>query len=255
MTLLMVTIKHALKKSIRSAGWNVARYNVQTSPSLALCGMLAANGITTVLDVGAHEGGFALSLREAGYKGRIVSFEPLRATHEKLSQNARHDPNWTVADRMAIGDHDGSVVIHISGNSGASSSALRMLDTHVKSDPNSAYVGAEEVPLHKLDTIFQRFVTGSGNTFLKMDVQGFEKSVLDGAAAVLDRVQGIHTELSLVLLYEGQPLIEEMYSRLTKSGFCLWSVVPGFTDATTGRLLQLDGIFFRDEPLTGRSEP
>jgi hypothetical protein len=57
----------------------------------------------TVLDVGSNVGQFGVNLRNAGYRGRIISFEPTSAAHARLKQNAAHDANWTVAPRCAVG--------------------------------------------------------------------------------------------------------------------------------------------------------
>ena len=82
---------------------------------------------------------------------------------------------------------------------------------------------------------------------MKLDVQGFEHKVLQGAGQVLRRVAGIQLELSLVPLYDGEHLFHPMLHDLEERGYELWSVIPGFVDPDTGRLLQLDAIFFRKE--------
>jgi hypothetical protein len=80
---------------------------------------------------------------------------------------------------------------------------------------------------------------------LKIDVQGYERAVLDGAAKTLSSFRGVRTEMSLVPLYKGQALMPEVMGRLGQHGFELWLVDPGFTEPDTRRLLQLDGVFFR----------
>jgi FkbM family methyltransferase len=206
--------------------------------------LLAVHDINVVLDVGANTGQFARNLRDAGFKGRIVSFEPSELAHSKLLKAAKMDPQWTVAPRGAIGDHDGKVTINISRNS-VSSSLLPMLATHLAAEPESCYVGTEEVELHRLDTIAADFASDHDHTFLKLDVQGFEYEVLQGAPCLLKRICGIQLELSLVPLYQGQQLFDPMLHWLQELGFELWSLVPSFVDWNTGRLLQADGIFFR----------
>src|SRR5262245_4945741 len=69
--------------------------------------MLAAHNVDLVLDIGANTGQWASELRRAGYRGDIISFEPLSSAHEQLEKNAHNDPRWTVAPRVALGSNNG----------------------------------------------------------------------------------------------------------------------------------------------------
>src|SRR5260370_18092929 len=140
-------------------------------------------------------------VRRGGFRGKIISFEPLAEAHSKLRQAAGSDPLWTVAPRMALGDHAGTLLMHVAGSS-ASSSALPMLDAHLRAAPESAYIGTETVAVSRLDTVAEDLQVGGQNLFLKIDVQGFEPQVLDGATRLLDRIQGMELELSLTPLYD-----------------------------------------------------
>jgi hypothetical protein len=145
---------------------------------------------------------------------------------------------------MALGAEAGEVQIHVAGNS-TSSSILDMLERHERSAPESAYVGSEQVTVHRLDDVRHPFLEQARTPFLKIDTQGYEAQVLQGAAASLPRICGIQIELSLVPLYAGQTLYREMIDHLVSSGFDLWGIKPGFMDMKSGRLLQFDGLFFR----------
>jgi FkbM family methyltransferase len=197
-----------------------------------------------VLDVGANDGGYVTALREAGYRGRILSFEPLSVAHVRLVTATEADPAWSAAPRMALGDQDGDVTINIAGNS-ASSSILPMTDKHRGAAPESTYVGSEHVEVRRLDGIRHPFIESAAAPFLKIDTQGFETQVLAGAAAILPRIVGVQLEMSLRHLYEGQTLWRDVVASLEAAGFELWAIVPGFFDPATGRMLQCDGIFFR----------
>jgi hypothetical protein len=83
---------------------------------------------------------------------------------------------------------------------------------------------------------------------LKIDTQGYEMAVLRGAEKMLPRLAGVQLELSLAPLYEGQTLYLELIDWLRARGFDLWSVIPGFVDPSSGRMLQFDGVFFRAQP-------
>lgn len=239
---------HPLKKSLKAAarrmGYDVTRFHPESSDDAKLAAVLKHLGINLVLDVGANEGQYGRILREAGYTGRIVSFEPLSSAYVPLSQAVSSDPQWQVHERCAIGDRDGEITIHIAGNN-VSSSVLPMLDAHAQAAPESRYVGTEVVPLHRLDGVAAGYLQPADRLYLKIDTQGFEAAVLEGAPQVLARAQAVQLELSLVPLYDGQRLWDWFIANLQARGFVLWTVLPGFVEAATGRTLQLDAIFTR----------
>ncbi len=240
-------LKKTIKKLARSLGVDLKRYNVQTSEAAKMQRLLAYHNIDLVFDVGANIGQYAKLLRELGYSGRIVSFEPLSSAYSQLKAVSEKDPLWEIAPQTAIGNQEGEIVINIAGNS-YSSSALPMLDAHLESAPESAYSGSETVKLSRLDTLAKDYIKSETKSiFLKIDVQGLEKQVLEGATAILPLVKGIKLELSLVPLYEGQVLFKEMIDIIEKLGYELYGIEPGFTAEKTGRMLQMDGIFFKPD--------
>jgi FkbM family methyltransferase len=237
-------MKRLIRKTVRKMGWELTRRRPESSEWARLVRMLGTHGINTVLDVGANIGQYAMNLRDAGFGGRIISFEPVLEAHSLLCRAARNDAQWTVAERMAISDRDGQTDIYVAGNL-ASSSLLPMLDSHRTADPTSGFVATQTVPMARLDTVADRFLKNGECLFIKIDVQGFESKILDGAPLILKRGIGLQLELSLVPLYQGETLFQPMLERLDKLGFELWSVIPGFVDKGSGRLLQVDGVFFR----------
>ena len=239
--------KKIIKKLSRSLGIDLKRYNIQTSEAAKMQRLLAYHNIDLVFDVGANIGQYAKLLRELGYSGRIVSFEPLSSAYSQLKAVSEKDPLWEIAPQTAIGNQEGEIIINIAGNS-QSSSALPMLDAHLESAPESAYSGSETVKLSRLDTLAKDYIKSETKSiFLKIDVQGLEKQVLEGATAILPLVKGIKLELSLVPLYEGQVLFKEMIDIVEKLGYELYGIEPGFTAEKTGRMLQMDGIFFKPD--------
>ncbi|NCR12583.1 MAG: FkbM family methyltransferase [Microcystis aeruginosa LL13-03] len=240
-------LKKIVKKLARSLGVDLKRYNVQTSEAAKMQRLLAYHNIDLVFDVGANIGQYAKLLRELGYSGRIVSFEPLSSAYSQLKAVSKKEPLWEIAPQTAIGNQEGEITINIAGNS-QSSSALPMLDAHLESAPESAYSGSETVKLSRLDTIAKDYIKSETKSiFLKIDVQGLEKQVIEGATAILPLVKGIKLELSLVPLYEGQVLFKEMIDIIEKLGYELYGIEPGFTAEKTGRMLQMDGIFFKPD--------
>jgi len=198
----MNLLRSLVKNAVHKIGFDLYRLTPSSNPAFQLLKALNRFGVDLVLDVGANVGQFASELRSVGYKGNLVSFEPLSAAHNALTVAARRDSMWQVHPRCAIGDYDGEIEINIAGNS-VSSSVLPMMESHSSAAEGSAYVGVESVPLRRLDSVAPEYLAKSCWPFLKIDTQGFEWQVLDGARETLPHVQGVHCELSLIPLYEG----------------------------------------------------
>jgi len=204
--------------------------------------LLDSYGIDLILDVGANTGQYAARMRGIGYAGEIVSFEPMRAAYEQLAGNSVRDKMWSCRD-FALGDSESELSIHVSGNS-VSSSILPMLPEHEKHAPASKVTNDEAIRVKRLDGLpdWSGWARKKG-IWLKIDVQGYEDHVLNGASGCLDKVAAIQLELSLRPLYSNQLTLIPMLERLADLGFDPVAFEPGFTDKQSGELLQVDGIF------------
>jgi FkbM family methyltransferase len=199
--------------------------------------------VGVVFDVGANSGQWARTIRALGYRGQICSFEPVKEAFRALDAETRRDDRWT-AINCAVGEDAGEAVIHVSQNS-QSSSILGMLPEHREADPHSRFVRDERVRVATLGSAMSEHQGGSGPFFVKVDVQGYGSQVLNGAGPALSRVVAMQMELSLVPLYEGEPLIEEVIASLRSLGFVPASLEPNFRSSQSGHLLQVDGLFIR----------
>ncbi|OBJ25104.1 FkbM family methyltransferase [Mycobacterium colombiense] len=203
--------------------------------------------VNVVFDIGSNTGQYAAGLRKAGYKGRMISFEPLSKQFATLERKASRDPLWDCR-RHALGDVDGTISINIAGNAAQSSSVLPMLKSHQDAYPPANYVGVEDVPVYRLDSVVPQILRPTDVTFLKIDVQGFEKQVLAGSKSTLaDSCVGMQLELSFLPLYEGSMLIPEALDWAYSLGFTLTGLQPCFVDPRDGRMLQADGVFLREK--------
>lgn len=99
----MRAARTAARGLLTNAGWDLQRLDTAAHPVGSLKRLLRHHEVDLV-DVGANVGQYAKDLRRIGYRGRIVSFEPLSAAHAELIRNAAGDPDWVVAPRMALGD-------------------------------------------------------------------------------------------------------------------------------------------------------
>ena len=207
--------------------------------------LLKSFDITLVFDVGANIGQYGEEMRRIGYKDQLVSFEPIKEPYQKLEAAAQNDRKWqTVA--IALGDFDGETEINVAGNL-ASSSIRTINERHIEAKPITATVRTELIKVAKLDSIIDDYTDGKENIFVKIDTQGFEKNVLEGAVNSFDRIRGFQLELSLVELYEGECLFLEMIQYLQGFGYEIYSLEPNFWNVETGQLYQADALFFRKD--------
>jgi FkbM family methyltransferase len=242
-----VDLLHRARLIARRAGIEVSRTNVDLDSKRQIVSQLESHRVNIVLDVGANSGQYTTGLRRAGYKGRVVSFEPLSEPFSILKSKVSTDPLWD-CQRCALGDTDGTISVNIAGNAGESSSVLPMLKRHQDAYPPANYVGTEDSRIHRLDSVAPQILRPTDVTFLKIDVQGFEKQVLAGGkSTVRDHCVGMQLELSFLPLYEGGMLIPEALDLVYSLGFTLTGLVPCFTDPRDGRMLQADGVFFRED--------
>jgi FkbM family methyltransferase len=234
--------KH-IRNFLYKFGFDIVRYSHISHPIARRMKLLSHYGIDLIFDIGANTGQYAQEIRKRGYKGKIISFEPVSSAYRELCKRAQQDPLWETAN-LALGDYDGSAEIHISRQT-HSSSILTILPSSLSLSPDVAVVGTEEVTVRKIDSIMTNYWHPSQRLYVKIDTQGYEKQVILGAEQTLNDVIGLEMELSLVPIYAGEALFAEMLNLITGKGFSMMAINPGLSDYSTGRLLQVDCIFFR----------
>ncbi|MGH8028408.1 MAG: FkbM family methyltransferase [Arenimonas sp.] len=237
-----MTLKHWLRTQLWKSGYDVVAWRPDLHPLARRRLLLERAGIDAVLDVGANAGQYATELRtDLGWRGRIVSFEPLAAAYKVLAARAAEDGQWD-AHPYALGDSNGSARIGVAGNS-YSSSLLEMLPAHVDAAPESAFVGFETIQARRLDSVIDEVCPAPARLYLKLDVQGFERQVLAGAQATLARVRVLQLEMSLTPMYAGAASFGELHALLESRGLVLFGLEPGFARRDSGQLLQVDGLY------------
>jgi FkbM family methyltransferase len=212
--------------------------------------MLARGEVGLVIDVGAHLGEYAKVLRRDGYRGEIVSFEPVATHFETLAATAAADPGWRCV-HAGVGAERDTATINVSGNAGFSSSLLKMNEAHERAVRESRYSRSEETVVVTLDEELGALASPG---YLKIDTQGYEHAVLAGAPSTLRGCKAVELELSLRTLYDGQLLIGEMIELMRDSGFVPTHIASEFVDPNSGELLQVNCLFLRSaaDPAPGR---
>lgn len=198
--------------------------------------LLVQNGIDTIIDVGANTGQFGTKMRSCDFRGRIISIEPVREYHQVLLKKAQKDTAWDVAPRMGLGAIRGEETIKVMGTLSSFKSPLEKIDFEIE----------ERVPIFTLDEVVISFgIPDAARMGLKLDVQGFEKEVIDGAEATLKRVHALLIELSLKPVYSGELHYLDMLALLEDKGFHAVYFSPVVDRQKLGEMWQVDALLVR----------
>jgi FkbM family methyltransferase len=246
-----------LAKSIaRSAGISLERYPPINTPPHHLRYLTRQLGITCVLDVGAHEGEYVRLLRRhVRFGGHIASFEPSAVSFAKLAAGCAGDPRWR-GYPYALGSEPGYAELSLFGMTQLNS-LLPPSRYGVEVFPTMGSPTAiQRVEVCRLDDVFDQVLgdVPDPRVLLKIDTQGSDLRVLEGAAGVLDRVLALQVEVPLKPIYDGMAPLPDLLGFLGDLGFELTGVFPLARDPDHLRLLELDCILYRPAAVTdGRS--
>lgn len=210
----------------------------QWSQLIALIRRLRTN---VFVDVGASCGNYSSQIRAGGYRGLLCSFEPVPADYKILENRAARDPLWLTRN-YALGDHEGVEQFHINSFDRDKTTMSSFLPL------KEAWETCVQIPVQikRLDAELPSLMSSvaSPRVFLKMDTQGFDKRVFDGAAGCLDQIVGIQSEISVTPLYDGMPHFTELLKYYESFGFAL---IDLFVASRTrdGRIVEYDCLLAR----------
>jgi FkbM family methyltransferase len=241
---------HFVNKSLKAAGLSVSKLPERNTLERQIKSLFAQFEVQCVIDVGAHFGEFATSLRENGYTGRIVSFEPFSESFAKLREARGADKQWDI-QQLCLGSDSQTVEIRTFKHSQFNS--LHNPTDFAKEgwySEDMIVQGTESVSMKRLDAVLPDLGIDPGkvNIYLKIDTQGHDMEVLQGASRVLPKIKALQTELSALRLYQDSPRLEEALTRYRELGFLPAGFYPIQKDDKPLPVAEWDCIFTRVEP-------
>jgi FkbM family methyltransferase len=209
-----------------------------------LAGILAMYRANVVLDVGANRGQFGRRLRAYGYRGHIVSFEPVPRAFAGLERRAARDGRWT-AHPYALGEAEGTVTMRVVR--GTMSSVLAPTDFGARRYGQFADAVEEEVPVRRLDAVLDEVLAHvpEPRTFLKLDTQGFDLPAFRGLGDRAGELVGLQSEVAFQVIYEGTPRIAESLAVYEAAGFEVSGLFHVSRQSATARLVEMDCVMVR----------
>ena len=197
--------------------------------------------IDCVFDVGANRGQYAKWLRNLGFRGLIVSFEPNPTAFAELQRQA--GSNW-ICLPYALGGETGELPFNVMADD-VFSSFLKPSGAEEYAAENTV-VATVAAPIKRLDDVLQQIEAEFERPFLKLDTQGFDLEVVRGAGESIAQFRGIVSEVSIKRLYAKAPTLEESRAAIGQAGFELggmFSVNP----YKTLSLIEMNAYFVRKD--------
>lgn len=230
-----------LVRVLWTASYRSAFLRTRVAASVEHDDVFADLKLDTIVDIGANRGQFALCARRQSPHAVIYSFEPLSKPARTFREVFRGDPLTHLFEK-AIGTEAGTATMHVS-RWDVSSSLLPFAQAQHENFPLTEEASQEQVEITRLpDCISEDQIIGTA--LLKIDVQGYELSAIEGCGVLLKKFKYVYVECSFITLYEGQPLAADIVERMIAAGFRL-ECVANLSRGKSKRPIQADFLFVR----------
>ena len=233
--LILEELQFGLRNLLRRRGFEVVGAGRPEADLLALHldRLFDRLAVNVVLDVGAGGGDFGRLLRRNGYAGRIASFEPVSDSFDWLRRHSAADHRWDAflagprlrAWRRRDQRHPAEGVQFVSRTQHLLGGGAWRGVCAGNSSPT--------VPVRRLDGVAESALgdISEPRAYLKMDTQGWDLQVLEGASGCLERVVAIQSEVSVRPNYRGLPSMRESLERFELLGFGVSGLFPVALDS------------------------
>jgi FkbM family methyltransferase len=245
-------MKQFVKAAAKMLGFEIHRVSphvTNVADPYIVMRRLINNAKPIIFDVGANVGQSAKRFRSLFPEAHIFCFEPFPASFERLSSAVTDDPAIE-SHQLALADVSGAS--HLTVNQSLATNSLLTSDTRAADYWGPNLLDTQDVIEVKTETV-DRFCNSKGLKhldILKLDVQGAEFSVLEGARELLQHqhIDLIYMEMITAPTYVGQRKLSEylgLFEALKYELFDFYN--PCHKD---GRLIQTDNIFISSEFLS-----
>jgi FkbM family methyltransferase len=184
-----------------------------------------------VFDIGAADGSWTRQALQIWPKSRYVCFEPLAERRAALDALVAERPRQVLIQLLGVGDADCELSLGV---------------TDFLWDSSFAYSGssARIVPVRKLDSLFSEGLIPRPS-FVKIDVQGFEKRVIDGGANVLSNTAFILMECTFIAFCDEMSTLDISIAFMSERGFIPYEFVDFLRRPLDGAMGQCDILFIK----------
>lgn len=199
---------------------------------------LSRGKLDFVVDIGANEGQWISALMNFADVRRLEAFEPNPEAFAKLSKRFAQRTH-TKLHNFALGDETTSATLNVIENSGLSSVLKPGKIIQQEYAPASEVIRLIPIEILRLDDVLH---DDEAIDLIKLDVQGFEHSVLRGAMKTLRRTRVLLIETNFTSHYCGDGTFGTLCNHLSELGLEFWDVSAPYR-GSQGQALWADAVF------------
>jgi FkbM family methyltransferase len=237
---MITRIVHAVFRRLGFAPRNRKQENLDKIKDL----WLQQLNIDFIFDIGASDGGFANKIKTTFPLAEVHSFEALKNSFEALKKNTTHLQSF-YPNHVALSNTKGTIDFYLCDDYTGSSSMLEMGEIHKDAYPFTSKNTLIQVEAITLDEYSERLNLDQRNILLKLDVQGAEKIVLEGAKKTLEKVDVIFTEINFSETYKNCVLFKDLNALLESHNFYLTGMENVSRNYKDGSFLQADAYYLK----------
>ncbi len=169
---------------------------------------------THCIDVGAYHGKWSRACRSVFPDAGVLMIEAQEGKQGILNEVVSEFPHKLACEIALLGASDGTEVEFVEMRTG--SSVLEESSYFPRQKKKST--------LTRLDTLLKKHPAFDRAQLLKLDTQGYEIEILKGAPNLLQQVQVVLLEASLIPVNKGAPLFSEVVEFMSDCSFKLFDV-------------------------------
>ncbi|OGG11077.1 hypothetical protein A2Z00_01695 [Candidatus Gottesmanbacteria bacterium RBG_13_45_10] len=237
----MKLLKKAVKSVFRFCGLDVHRTGKHGEDRRTTLAEVLAHisrlgfGPKTVIDVGAGVGTFELYKTFPIAKHLLI--ESLREFERDLKQiSSKYKAEYVIA---AAGPRSGTTKINVHPDFFGSS---------IYKETDGSYVDgvSRKVPVVTIDALCKEKHL-NGPYLIKVDVQGAERFVLDGAKKVFKKTEVFILEVHFFQFHINGPQFFDIVSYMKKHGFVVYDIFGGYNRPIDYALASVDMVFVKED--------
>jgi FkbM family methyltransferase len=187
---------------------------------------------TTIVDVGAFEGGWSRMAKRIWPSVDLFMIEPNLDKSAILSNTASQLDAILICE--LLGAENGRMVPFFIMESGSS----------VMNERSAVPRTVETRQLRTLDSLLKKIERPA---LLKIDAQGYELEILKGSSLILPSFEAVLLEVAIIEINEGAPLLDDVVAFMKTHGFVAYDILEMHRRPLDRALNQVDIVFVSEQ--------